>query len=114
MLYEVITVGFIQYGIPALAKVAAFSLPAETESLIGGESMELLERFYFDETELDAQRQDELLARFAAVVEDVEPDGNYRLLFRASEALGANALALPGGTVVVTDGLVELVRNNFV
>ncbi|NIQ96957.1 MAG: peptidase M48, partial [Desulfuromonadales bacterium] len=44
---------------------------------------------------------------FDAVVADVDPRGEYRLLFRASEKLGANALALPGNTVVVTDGLVR-------
>jgi len=106
-------VGFIQYGIPTLARIAAFSLPVETESLIGGQSMELLERVYFEETQLSAQRQDELSAAFAAVVADVDPEGDYRLLFRASKPLGANALALPGGTVVVTDDLVELVDDDL-
>jgi predicted Zn-dependent protease len=36
----------------------------------------------------------------------------YRLEFRSSEALGANAFALPGGTVLLTDGMVELARSD--
>jgi Zn-dependent protease with chaperone function len=34
-----------------------------------------------------------------------------RIEFRRSEALGANALALPSGVVVVTDGLVALAKD---
>ena len=107
-----LVIGFIQYGIPTLAKVAAFSLPEETEVLIGGETIELLERFYFEETELSMLRQDELQQHFDEVASTVDPQGDYTLLFRASDKLGANALALPGNTVVVTDGLVKLIEDD--
>jgi len=105
-------VGFIQYGIPALAKVAAFALPIETESLIGGESMKLLERFYFEESQLPQARQLQLKDTFNSVVGDVDPTSHYTLLFRFSKQLGANALALPGNTIVVTDGLVDLIEDD--
>jgi len=108
-----LVVGFIQYGIPALAKVAAFSLPRETELLIGGETLELLERFYFEPSKVSGERKHQLQAQFDAVVADVDPAENYRLQFRASKKLGANALALPGNTVVVTDGLVDLVEDDL-
>src|SRR5207245_11457608 len=36
----------------------------------------------------------------------------YRLLPRACRGLGANAFALPGGAVVITDALVKLARND--
>lgn len=108
-----LVLGFIQYGIPAMARVVAFSLPLETESLIGGESLELLERFYFEASKLNPERQQQLQEQFDAVVADVDPQGDYTLLFRYSKPLGANALALPGNTVVVTDGLVKLIEDDL-
>jgi len=105
--------GFIQYGIPALAKMVAFSLPRETELLIGGETLELLERFYFDPSEVTGERQQQLQRQFESVVADIDPSQSYRLQFRASEKLGANALALPGNTVVVTDRLVGLIEDDL-
>jgi len=43
-------------------------------------------------------------------------DYNFRLLFRKGNAIGANALALPDGTIIVTDELIRLVshRNEFI
>ena len=36
----------------------------------------------------------------------------YTLVFRKSDAIGANAMALPSGTIVVTDGLVTLAEDD--
>jgi len=42
-------------------------------------------------------------------LQELELDpSRYQLLFRASDSIGANAFALPNGTVIVTDELVEL------
>jgi Zn-dependent protease with chaperone function len=62
---------------------------------------------------LPAARQAQLQARFAELVARMDPaQAPYRgylpplvLVFR--DGLGANALALPGGTLVLTDGLVQ-------
>jgi len=102
---------FIQFGIPGLARATAFALPAKTENLIGGESLQILERLYFEPSALSEERQTELQRVFDDVSEEVAPSSGYRLLCRASKPLGANAFALPGGTVVVTDDLVGLVED---
>ncbi len=51
-------------------------------------------------------------ALFSKMISGIEGAGGYRLELRSSKRLGANALALPSGEVVVTDQLVELAKND--
>ncbi len=81
----------ITYGIPALAKQVAFSLPPSTEKALGRDALAGLDRILLSPTQLPAARREELRALFS---------------------LGANALALPSGVVVVTDQLVELASDD--
>jgi predicted Zn-dependent protease len=53
-----------------------------------------------------------LQALFRRVAGNGAESAGYRLEIRFSEALKANAFALPGGTVILTDGLVELARSD--
>ena len=39
--------GFIQYGIPMLAKRAAYALPVSAETMMGEEGLKTLDRFFF-------------------------------------------------------------------
>jgi predicted Zn-dependent protease len=61
---------------------------------------------------LDMERQSGLLERFAALKADMPGAENHRLLFRNAAGIGPNALALPGGTVIITDQLVSLVNDD--
>ena len=56
-------------------------------------------------------RQNELTAAFSRLTLSSELTGRAQLVFRKSEALGANALALPSGVIVVTDDLVALAKD---
>jgi Zn-dependent protease with chaperone function len=49
-----------------------------------------------------------LTARFNELANATGSEGAVRLVFRASPEIGANAVALPSGTVVMTDELVRL------
>jgi Zn-dependent protease with chaperone function len=63
---------------------------------------------------LPESRQAELRKRFEAVVERAYPTGDapaWQLTFHESEILGANAFALPGGHIVMTDELIELLKD---
>ena len=110
LLLTVIAVwGFIRFGIPVLAGWAAETIPPAVEVRMGKESMAVLDRSLFEESGLPEWRQQQVRDLFAGILVGLEQDQrDYRLEFRESGALGANALALPGGTVVVTDGLMEL------
>ncbi len=107
-----VVIVFMRYGVPALARHAAYALPVSAESTLGRESLATLDRFIFKPTRLSAARQMELRNLFSRMTAPL-PDGRgYRLEFRECPAIGANAMALPAGIVVMTDGLVELAKND--
>jgi Zn-dependent protease with chaperone function len=98
------------WGIPELARRVAWAIPIEVDQQIGKEGLGLLDAQVFSPSELDLMRQLELLAVFISVVETVgeADDYRYELVFRKGNGMGANALALPAGTIVITDELVAL------
>ena len=110
------TWAFIAWGIPALAKQAAFALPAATESLIGRDTLAALDRFVLTPSRLSPERQEALRKLFAGMGAGMaaEKSGTsaYRLELRKGGRVGPNALALPAGIVVVTDELVELSKDD--
>ena len=107
-----VVVIFMRFGVPALARHVAFALPPEVEASLGKESLATLDRLVFTPSRLPPQRRAGLSALFRRITGSLPGTKGCRLEFRASELLGANALALPAGIVVVTDGLVELARND--
>ena len=98
-------------GLPAAADQIAQRIPVETEAVLGRETLAGLERFGLRRSTLPAERQRALRETFAAVVRSAEEPMPYRLEFRASP-FGANAFALPGGIIVMTDELVHLAKND--
>jgi Zn-dependent protease with chaperone function len=99
------------WGVPWASERIAHALPAGVEQHIGRESLAQLERLFLKPSELPEARQQALQARWQAMVQRAHPAGDaptHQLSFRASPRLGPNALALPGGQIVVTDELVNL------
>ena len=102
----------ITYGIPALAKEVAFKLPRSTDRAIGRSALAGLDQVLLDPSKLPPERQEKLRLLFSTMLSGLEGSGDYRVELRSSGKLGANALALPSGVVVVTDQLVELAKND--
>ncbi|MDV6374843.1 M48 family metallopeptidase [Deinococcus arenicola] len=109
---------FVAYGIPALAQQAAFATPRSVLATFDRETIDVLQGGeYFGPSKLSAARQATLKAEFREVAAWAGGGYPYRLLLRDGEAggingLGANAFALPGGTVVMTDQLVALAKSD--
>jgi Zn-dependent protease with chaperone function len=103
---------FVRYGLPVMAKKVAFALPTSVESSLGKETLDTLDGFIFKPTKLGEKRRNELEAIFRRMTATIPGGEGYRLLFRNSTALGANALALPSGIVIMTDGMVTLAKND--
>ncbi|MBT8442418.1 MAG: M48 family metallopeptidase [Gammaproteobacteria bacterium] len=99
---------FVNDGVPLVARGAAAAAPVELDNAIGERGLEFLDDGLFEESELSADRQAELRALFADVVDAVGDEHAYRIEFRAGGRLGPNAIALPSGIVVMTDELVGL------
>ena len=100
------------HGIPLAAKRVAFSLPPETNQWIAKDTLRILDKLYLSPSKLSPQRQGELRKRFRRIVRPLPGKMRYKLIFRSSKIIGPNALALPNGTVIVTDELVRLVKND--
>lgn len=101
---------YVTWGIPLLSRVAAQHLPAGVLERASGETLAVLRSEYLKPSALPAARQRairQLLATQAPDLADGQP------LFAASDPLGANALALPDGTIIVTDDLVSLASSDI-
>lgn len=101
----------LRWGLPAAAQLAAHTLPAGLDARIGKESLALMEKVSLNPSALPAARQQALSKQLAEHCRH-QACPPHRLLFRDSPLFGANAMALPGGTVVVTDALVKLSRHD--
>jgi len=109
----VLLVGLYVYGIPLLARGAVAVTPSAALTLMDRSVLETADRAVFDESNLPPNRQRELGALFNELVEASGlDDPRPTLLFRDGGRIGANAVALPGGTVILTDQLEALAEND--
>lgn len=98
-----------RWGLPWAAQELAQSIPISVEQQLGESAFEQLDARWLKPSKLDPQHIERLQQRFeAAVRAQPQPSPAYRLVFRTGGPLQANALALPGGILVVTDELVAL------
>ncbi len=102
----------IEFGVPLVAKTVANSLPAHVEHKLAKEALAKLDSWLFTETSIDSNVQEELNRQLQQLTADTQREHRYRLLFRNSTKMGANALALPGGNIILTDALLDLAENN--
>lgn len=103
--------GFVEFGAPLSAKLIAQLLPETTNQYLGSGTLELLDKSVFEPSELPAARREQLQARFASYIGEY-PQYRIKVLFRSSDDVGANALALPDGHIIFTDAMVELAEDD--
>ncbi len=104
---------FYRWGTPWAATEVTRQVPLAWETALSQRALQDLDAQLLKPSKLPAARQAHLRARFDAVAAQVGPElQRYRgyapalsLSFRSG--LDANAFALPGGAIVMTDGLVE-------
>jgi len=101
-----------KYGLPWLAERSAHALPQSVDRSLGKGTLDILDRSLFSPTTLDLAIQARLGRRFAEMITTLPAGRDYRLLFRAGNSIGANAFALPSGTIVMTDELVAASEND--
>ena len=97
-------------GIPALAHTAARSLPADIDAQLGESTLAALDESLLSASALPAARREELGALFDSLARPVEPGA--RLVLRKGGRVGANAFALPGSVVILTDELTQLAADD--
>ncbi len=105
----------VVYGVPWLSNQIAHALPVELERHLGEQSLEALDSVWTGPSDLSEARQQELLtamAPYLSAMQQAYPKHTLQLHFRSSEALGANAFALPGGHLIFTDEMVALAEHD--
>lgn len=102
----------LRHGLPWLAKAVVEGVPAGIEGVMGDQALTALDQWVLQPSALPAQRREALRHRLQAVCEQAGDCPLWRLEFRGGGELGANALALPGGTLVVTDEMVKLAHHD--
>jgi Zn-dependent protease with chaperone function len=111
LLLALFTYGFFTQGLPFISKQVAFALPQGILKQADEESLALFDRTIFEPSTLSTAQQKRLKSYFTPFYPNDLPPLN--LQFRsAKESVGANAFALPNGTIVFTDELVEMAKND--
>jgi predicted Zn-dependent protease len=96
---------FVTWGLPAAAEKIAAAIPPSLDQRLGETALRGLEGHLVEPSRLSEQR----IAQVEQVLRSVAPAHPrlpIRLLVRSSPRLGANALALPDGSIMVTDGMI--------
>jgi Zn-dependent protease with chaperone function len=100
-----------QYGLPLAAKAIAMSLPESSIRMLDAGTLDSLDHFLLSPTQLSAARQKSISQGFAQLL-NTQNRPDYHLVFRRSSEIGPNAFALPSGTIVLLDELVNLSDND--
>ncbi|ACE84876.1 M48 family metallopeptidase [Cellvibrio japonicus] len=99
------------YGLPLGARLIADALPPSVMNRASTETLAILDKMHFVPSQLDDATRERVLEHFAPALEENRAL-NIRVLFRGGGNIGANAFALPDGTVVFTDEIVHLAHND--
>lgn len=94
------------WGFPWAAQKIALRIPQAWADQLGSGALITLDEAFGNETELSEPRQRELRDKFAQLAQSAQVPAKFE--FRTWPKLGANALALPDSTIVMTDALVNL------
>jgi Zn-dependent protease with chaperone function len=105
---------FLQFGVPKLAEYVAKATPPAMEAKLGEQVLAGLDHQmgYFTPSKTEKIRKESIASALKNLCVSLKDCPQYRLEFRAGGAIGANAFALPGGIMVVTDEMVALAKND--
>ncbi|MBQ0797792.1 MAG: M48 family metallopeptidase [Porticoccaceae bacterium] len=110
----VFSFSFFKWGVPWVSSKIAHALPDKANELIAGHTLDFLDDYIFDESQLEEQNKEKIRSRFRSRLIPLEEKNSiikYKLLFRAwgdGEEGIPNAFALPSGDIILTDKFVEL------
>jgi Zn-dependent protease with chaperone function len=97
-----------RYGVPWLAERMANHIPEKFVISISDNALEQIDHGLAQPSELPAARRDAISVGFDRLVTPAGEHVPRHIVFRRSPLMGANALALPSGTIIVFDDLVTL------
>jgi len=103
---------FIVFILPVLAKETAQKLPASVVYRLDASTLSTLDKTLLKPSALPQARQDTLRRYFLHYVNTAQEWPKVHILFRSGGKVGANAFALPDGSIVFTDDLIAMAKDD--
>lgn len=100
-----------RWGIPLMAAAIVVLIPMGIDARMGEQTLAVMDRVLLAPSQLTPDRQKSLTDTWARYCASVHCPA-HQLLFRHGQKMGPNALALPGGIMVLTDELVKLAQQD--
>lgn len=110
LLLVALVIAVQQWGLPLASRALVTLMPPTLETALGESTLTAVDRLIMQPSRLPLASQTRVREAFAQALTH-QPAGRvppWQLVFRQSR-IGPNALALPGGTIIMTDELVNLV-----
>jgi Zn-dependent protease with chaperone function len=108
-----LVIGFVtvRVGFPWASKEVAYALPIYINEKLSEGTLEFLDEYILDESELSQAQQQDVYQNFDQLITSLkDKEFNYRLHIRKMGE-EANAFSLPSGEVILTDGLLRTAEN---
>jgi len=104
--------GFVKYGIPYFSNEIAMAMPAKVSTFMGDNMQKGLDEYWKGKSTIEPSRQEELRKLYVSLLPKDAEKFKWTLTFKQGGVLGANAFALPNGTIIFTDELIQLADND--
>ncbi len=109
LLVPLLIYGLFAHLLPFTAIHLAQYVPMPIKQAASQQTLAALDYTFLSESELNKKQQELISQSFREIIEQVETDGLViDVQFRYSDEFGPNAFALPDGTIVFTDQIIEL------
>ena len=111
ILFLVIGFTTVRIGFPWASKEIAYALPIYINEKLSKGTLEFLDEYILDESELSQSQQQDVYQNFNKLVGSLkDKEFDYKLYIRKMGE-DANAFSLPSGEIVLTDGLLQTAEN---
>ena len=101
----------VGWVLPPAADWASMHLPPKIEKRLGAEALRAIDGAHFAPSELSEVERARITQRISEIARATEIHG-LSVEFRKGNRVGADALAVPGGVVILTDELVALLGDS--
>ena len=114
--FSVILIAYasFQYGIPIVAKKISQVIPLNSNDIITENILKTLDKKVFTESTVEELKKKKYKKFLNDIISknNLEYKYDFNLIFRKGNAIGANAIALPSGTIIVTDELINIIQDD--
>ena len=101
-----------RYLFISFSSTLVYLFPHNWEQKIGASTYKTLSKTLLEKSELPEKRITEIKDKSQKIFKHSKLYKNPEIKFNKSNILGPNALALPGGPIIITDDLVELLKDD--